>query len=82
MEELALELCCRELLICPSQVAITSTELVTAFSKRLIVLLTSLVDLAVLMAKSRISSATIAKPRPDSPARADSMVAFKANKLV
>ncbi|MCY1412811.1 hypothetical protein D9M71_282290 [compost metagenome] len=40
------------------------------------------VDSWVLDAKARTSSATTAKPRPCSPARAASMAAFKASRLV
>ena len=42
----------------------------------------STVDCAVRSARLRTSSATTAKPRPCSPARAASMAAFNANKLV
>ncbi len=44
--------------------------------------LTSKVASWVRLAKERTSSATTAKPRPLSPARAASIAAFKANKLV
>jgi hypothetical protein len=42
----------------------------------------STVDSLVLDANERTSSATTAKPRPCSPARAASMAAFNANKFV
>ena len=45
-------------------------------------LLISLVALAVCAASALTSCATTAKPRPESPARAASMVAFSASKLV
>ena len=40
------------------------------------------VALAVWLASAFTSEATTAKPRPDSPARAASMVAFSASRLV
>ena len=42
----------------------------------------SLVELEVRVAKALTSSATTAKPRPAEPARAASMAAFKASRLV
>ncbi|MNR14101.1 hypothetical protein D3C85_1305570 [compost metagenome] len=42
----------------------------------------SWVDCAVRAARLRTSSATTAKPRPASPARAASMAAFRASRLV
>ena len=42
----------------------------------------SVVDVAVRLDSTRTSSATTAKPRPCSPARAASIAAFNANKLV
>ena len=47
-----------------------------------IILLISSVLSCVLLARVRTSSATTAKPRPCSPARAASIAAFKASKLV
>ncbi|EAP96225.1 hypothetical protein V12B01_13555 [Vibrio splendidus 12B01] len=42
----------------------------------------SSVDCAVFVARLRTSSATTAKPRPASPARAASIAAFSASKFV
>ena len=59
-----------------------SVALLTLLSSDWIMVSISPVDFCVFCASVRTSSATTAKPRPCSPARAASMAALSANKLV
>ncbi|MNQ94472.1 hypothetical protein D3C85_1099900 [compost metagenome] len=65
----------------PFRVMACSTPL-ALLCRRWMMLWISAVDAAVFWARLRTSSATTAKPRPCSPARAASMAAFRASRLV
>jgi len=65
-----------------SQLSITSVTTFTFDCKLSIICCISSVDCWVRPANERTSSATTAKPRPCSPARAASIAAFSASKLV
>jgi len=70
-----------------SPTAVTAASMPTMFSRTplsisAMTVATSLVAVMVFSASFRTSSATTAKPRPASPARAASMAAFKARRLV
>ena len=80
---------CCELIPCSTHVSILARERAVASLASLdiscsfsIMTVISPVEACVRPARVRTSSATTAKPRPDSPARAASIAAFNANKLV
>jgi len=72
----------RSLLFVPGDSERKFQRALTSAADALISVLISFAALAERCASSRTSWATTAKPRPASPARAASMAAFKASKLV